>query len=703
MSLIELHNVSRFYRISKNEEKYVLRDISLSFPHRGLVSILGKSGCGKSTLLNIIGKIDKPSEGVVYFNNKDISKLNEKKTTVFRNQIISYIFQHYHLLESQTAIYNVMLPALISGDTYKVARRKAENLLSSFSIDKSLHDKRCADLSGGEKERIAILRAFINKPKVILADEPTGALDKENASLTMQALKKMSETSLVIMVTHNEALASEYSDRIIRMSDGKIVKDEIVNAVDESNNCYLLSKNKASGNWLNKIVLSNFTKRFKRNIFSMTSLVVGLVASMLIFGFANGKDESIIKSMENQFDYGTASISKENRLISTDSPITLIQTMRPDNEERQIISEMCTDFKVCYSYDSLITSFPTIQINEQEIENFSYLPVYSFIDKSTNHDLLIKGKIPTFDTLNQVVINQHAYELLNKKLKFDSLKAYLRIKEQQKFSFQTDDPEKPYVDDYFVFDRLVQIVGVVKEINFLNTPKIYYSYQAMDSFMNETILNNLSTYKGDTTWKDVVMDSLDNEPLSSYSCRLFLKDFSKLSSLRNIKEQIGEEFSVTCNGLTVEETLFTLVSAASIGMEIFLAIALVGIVMILGIISFASYNEDIKDSAILLCYGAKRDDIALIYVSESLILGLISVVISFILGFALTGPINLLIGRFTSLINPIHIPFKNFLGHSYLFPLLIVGATMFVCFLATYLPIGFSKKISLKEELKAND
>ena len=703
MSLIELHNVSRFYRISKNEEKYVLRDISLSFPHRGLVSILGKSGCGKSTLLNIIGKIDKPSEGVVYFNNKDISKLNEKKTTVFRNQIISYIFQHYHLLESQTAIYNVMLPALISGDTYKVARKKAENLLSSFSIDKSLYDKRCADLSGGEKERIAILRAFINKPKVILADEPTGALDKENASLTMQALKKMSETSLVIMVTHNEALASEYSDRVIRMSDGKIISDEKIKDIDESNGCYLPNKNKASGNWLNKIVLSNFTKRFKRNIFSMTSLVVGLVASMLIFGFTNGKDESIIKSMENQFDYGTASISKENRLISSDSPITLIQTMRPDNEERQIISEMCTDFKVCYSYDSLITSFPTIQINEQEIENFSYLPVYSFIDKSTNHDLLIKGKIPTFDTLNQVVINQHAYELLNKKLKFDSLKAYLRIKEQQKFSFQTDDPEKPYVDDYFVFDRLVQIVGVVKEINFLNTPKIYYSYQAMDSFINETILNNLSTYKGDTTWKDVVMDSLDNEPLSSYSCRLFLKDFSKLSSLRNIKEQIGEEFSVTCNGLTVEETLFTLVSAASIGMEVFLAIALVGIVMILGIISFASYNEDIKDSAILLCYGAKRDDIALIYVSESLILGLISVVISFILGFVLTGPINLLIERFTSLINPIHIPFKNFLGHSYLFPLLIVGATMLVCFLGTYLPIGFSKKISLKEELKTND
>ena len=141
---------------------------------------------------------------------------------------------------------------------------------------------------------------------------------------------------------------------------------------------------------------------------------------------------------------------------------------------------------------------------------------------------------------------------------------------------------------------------MVNEIEFLNTPKIYYSYLAMDDYMNETVLNNLSQYYGDTTWKDAVIDALDNEALSSYSCKLFLKDVKDLSPLRNIEKTIKDGFSVTSNALTVEETLFTLVGAASIGMEVFLAIALVGIVMILGIISFASYNEDIKDSAIFL-------------------------------------------------------------------------------------------------------
>ena len=546
MSLIELHNISRFYRVGKNEEKYVLRDITLSFPSHGLISILGKSGCGKSTLLNIIGKIDKPSEGKVYFNGEDIAKYNEKKTAAFRSHSISYIFQHYHLLESQTAIYNVMLPSLISGDSYKAAYEKAEKLLKNFAIDKSIYHKRCADLSGGEKERIAILRAFINKPQVVLADEPTGALDKENAFLTMQALKKISEDALVIMVTHNEALANQYSDRTIRMSDGKIVKDQRIENTYDKDNYHLPRKNKRNSNWLNKIVSSNFLKRFKRNIFSVSALVVGLVASVLIIGFANGKDASITESMENQFDYGTASISKENRLISANSPITLIQTMRPNNEERQYLRETCSDFHVCYSYDSLITSLPSILVNETEIDDISYLPVYSFIDQSTNHDLLVKGKIPTFDTLNQVVINQHAYQLLNKKLKFDCLKSYLRIKEQQKFTFQTGDSSKPFIDDYFVFDRLVQIVGVVNEINFLNTPKIYYSYLAMDTYMNETILNNVSTFGDETTWKDAVIDTADNNPLSSYSCRLFLKDISKLSSLRAINKKIDKNFRPFC-------------------------------------------------------------------------------------------------------------------------------------------------------------
>ena len=139
------------------------------------------------------------------------------------------------------------------------------------------------------------------------------------------------------------------------------------------------------------------------------------------------------------------------------------------------------------------------------------------------------------------------------------------------------------------------------------------------------------------------------------------------------------------------------------GMDVFLAIALIGVALIIGIISFASYNEDIKDSAILLCLGARRDDIALIYVSESILLGLIGLVLSFIVSFLLTKPLNLLIEHYTSLIDIIKIPFARFMNHTLLFPFLIIMGTLFICTISTYLPIALSKKISLKEELKAND
>ena len=701
MSLFELNNVSRYYLVDK-KKKYVLKDITISLPDHGLVTILGKSGSGKSTLLNLLGKIDTPSEGTIFFNKQNINKFKEKKIATYHSSAISFIFQHYHLLDRQTALYNVMLPCLINGLSYKNAKKEAIKLLEEFSINKELYNKRCADLSGGERERIAILRAFINEPLVILADEPTGALDKDNAILVMESLKKISKDTLVVLVTHNQKLAKEYSDRIIRMQDGKIVAVERINNLYETKEKFAIIPPKRKHHWLNQIINSNFTKRFKRNMFSISALTIGLVSSMLIFGFSNGKDQSIAKSMEKQFDYGSITINKENKIKSNDSPITLIQTIRPSQEEIEELSENHQNYHVCYSYDALLSSYPEMFFNDSKIEDVSYIPIYSFVDNSTNHDLLIKGKIPSFDTLNQIVINSKAYEKLNEEFGFDCLNSYIRIKDEHSYSYYTNDIEKPYITDYFTYDRLVQIVGVVDEITFLNMPKFYYSFTALDKLLDESYLNNLSAYQDEISWKQRIIEAQDNEDISSYTCRLFLKDIANLSMIRSIKEELVD-YAVTSNALTIEETLFSLVEAASIGMEVFLAIALVGVAMIIGIISFASYNEDIKDSAILLCLGARRDDIALIYVSESMLLGLIGVLLSFIFAILLTKPFNLLIHKYTSLIDIIDIPFARFCNRPFLFPILVFTGAFLICILSTYLPIGFSKRISLKEELKAND
>ena len=702
MPLIELNRVSKAYLINKNEKKYVLKDISLSFPETGLISILGKSGCGKSTLLNLIGGLDKTSEGAVYYKGDNIAKYKEKQLVAFRKSEISYIFQHYHLLESQTALYNIMLPCLLNGDSFKIAKEKALSLIDKFSINKDLLDKPCSKLSGGEKERIAIMRAFINKPKVILADEPTGALDKDNALLVMESLKEASKTSLVIMVTHNEELARRYSDRIIHMKDGRVIQDEKIKLINGKRHIEA-EETKSNPNWYGKIITHNFAKRFKRNIFSILAVTIGGAASMLIFGFSNGAHDSIMKSTERQFDYGVASISKENKIVSDESPITLIQTLRASEEEIDELSSEYGFLHFCYSYDSLVTPAIDTYIGDREINGLTYTPVYSFCDQSIDKSLLSKGKLPIIDTLNMVVINQTAYDYLKKETKGEPLNTYIRLKDTGTFTHYTNDIEKPYITDYFVYDRLVEIVAVVKELTFLNTPKIYYSYKALDKYMEETLLNNLSEYLGETSWKDRIMSASDNEYIANYSHRVFLKNSGDVYQLKEMKKRLDEKYSLNSNALTVEETLFSLVDAASVGMEIFLAIALVGTAMIIGIISFASYAEDIKDSAILLCIGAKREDISSLYVFENCLIGAIGIALSFVIALVSQNPLNHLIERFTSLINIIDIPFMSFHGRPLLFPLLIVIVALLICLLATYLPISLSKKISLKEELNAND
>ena len=703
MALIELNSVSKCYKVNKTENKYVLKDITLSFPETGLVSILGKSGSGKSTLLNLIGKLDDPSNGVVYFNGDNIAKYKEKKLTLFRKNIVSYIFQHYHLLENQTALYNVMLPCLLKGDSFSLAKRKVLSLIDDFSIDEVILNKKCSLLSGGEKERIAIMRAFINEPQVLLADEPTGALDKDNALLVMESLRKASEHSLVIVVTHNEQLARQYSDRIIHMKDGKVIYDEKVRLISGRNDNKVKRSLGGNPNWYNKIIASNFIKRFKRNIFSLFALMVGIVASMIIFGFSNGAHRSISVSTEKQFDYGVASISKENKIKSDESPITLIQTLRSSEEEIQELKYEYDFLHYCLSYDYLVSPALETFINEDEIQGLTYTPVYSFIDSSIDKSLLIKGKIPSFNTLNQVVINQTAYDYLKKETKSDPLHLYLHLKDNKAVTYYTDDLEKPYITDYFTYDRLVEIVGVVKELTFLNTPKIYYPYVALDKYLNETFLNNLSEYQGQISWKERIMMAQDNEFITSYAHKAFLKNSGDVYKLKKMKEKLDDKYSLNSNALTIEETLFQLVDAASVGMEVFLVISLVGTMMIIGIISFASYNEDIKESAVLLSLGAKRDDVAALYLFENFLLGIISLVLSFIITTFIEKPLNSLIEHFTTLIDIVDIPFKSFMGKPFLFPLIIIVSALFICLIATYLPIMFSKKISLKEVLNTND
>ena len=219
--LLELKNITKIYENSLN--KTVLKNLNLSFNQKGLNIILGPSGSGKSTLLNLIGGLDTNYMGEILFNNFPLKKFKEKELDSYRNHKIGFVFQNYALIEHLTILENVILTLKLSG----FSKKKRENLSKEALLQVGIKEfnKKPSELSGGEQLRVQVARAIVNNPDIILADEPTGALDSKNSIKIMEILKNISKTKLVIMVTHNEELIRNYADRIIRLNDGEVIFD----------------------------------------------------------------------------------------------------------------------------------------------------------------------------------------------------------------------------------------------------------------------------------------------------------------------------------------------------------------------------------------------------------------------------------------------------------------------------------------------
>ncbi|MFR7901910.1 MAG: ABC transporter ATP-binding protein [Eshraghiella crossota] len=222
--MIEIDNIYKIYNKGKVNEFTALKGVSLRISEGEMVAVIGKSGAGKSTLMHIIGCIDDFEQGKYYFNGQDVSKLNEKKRAIIRNRDIGIVLQDFALMENYTVIENVLMPLFFSKDAgnRRVREEKAKDILSQLEMDEIM-DKKVNKLSGGQKQRVAIARAMINNPKVILADEPTGALDVKTSLEIMNVFKQLNaKGTTVIIITHDMEVANE-CNRVIEICDGNIV------------------------------------------------------------------------------------------------------------------------------------------------------------------------------------------------------------------------------------------------------------------------------------------------------------------------------------------------------------------------------------------------------------------------------------------------------------------------------------------------
>ncbi len=221
--MLELRNIIKDYKTGDTKVR-ALDGISLQFRKSEFVSILGPSGCGKTTLLNIIGGLDQYTSGDLIINNVSTKRYDDAAWDTYRNHSIGFVFQSYNLIPHQTVLANVELALTLSGISKKERRRRAANALKEVGLGTQLH-KKPNQLSGGQMQRVAIARALVNNPDILLADEPTGALDTQTSVQIMDILRKISKKKLIIMVTHNPELAREYSTRIISVLDGRVVED----------------------------------------------------------------------------------------------------------------------------------------------------------------------------------------------------------------------------------------------------------------------------------------------------------------------------------------------------------------------------------------------------------------------------------------------------------------------------------------------
>ena len=270
-----IKNISKKYKSKKSVDTRALNDISLKLDNKGLVFIVGESGSGKSTLLNVLGGLDKIDSGSILFNGKDISNFNENEMNSYRNSCIGFVFQDFNIFEQFNVRDNILLSLNLKMKSD--LSDDVEKILELLGL-KGLGDRKINELSGGQKQRVAIARALIKEPKVILADEPTGNLDSESSNQIFEILKEISKERLVIVVSHNEKAAKSYADRIIRISDGKIVednnivsnevKDEIISfnksklALKDALRFCFYNINKKKGRFLLTIILSAFAVLF---------------------------------------------------------------------------------------------------------------------------------------------------------------------------------------------------------------------------------------------------------------------------------------------------------------------------------------------------------------------------------------------------------------------------------------------------------
>lgn len=665
--MLTLKNIKKTY---EHGGEAILDNINLSFNKNEFVSILGCSGAGKSTLLNIIGGLDEKTSGKLLINGKEIYKCDDLNLDYYRKNNVGFIFQNYNLIEHLTVYENVMLPLLLTNSKNK--HKRVLKMLNKTGLKEKKNSKIC-DLSGGQKQRVAISRALINNPDIILADEPTGALDYKTGYEIMNLIKKLSKNKLVIMVTHNKVLAKKYSSRIIYLDKGRVISD--TNSLKKKNT-YLSAKFK-SGNLSvkNALLYSIKTIKSKRKSFLLTSVAssIGLILVALIISVSNGLKKEMDLYEKNVLSSVPIIIPSVKTKISDKSKIPKNKLYSYDYKEENNINPINADFVkyinkmktkiLCDINYSRNLKFNILTEDYNLLDNveFSQMPSIKYIKKNYT---LLAGSYPK--SKNELMLVADQKNRIDKNI-LDALKFNGDVnvsdifKKKMKLIFNDDfyikkdnvyfinkDYESVYKGKNNVALKIVGIIRLTKDEkesykNDLANEKSSLAYlsnladDVIDKNINSDIISDINKndnimVEGINRAEGVLKKKLggDKTPDLIY---IYPKDYTSknliIKYINKYNKNKKESKKVTYINYSKEtiDASKQMINIISMVLILFSSISLICTSIMIGIITYISVNNRTKEIGILRSIGASKKEVAMIFLSEVLITGASSGVI----------------------------------------------------------------------------
>lgn len=665
--MLTLKNIKKIY---EQGDEAVLYDINLTFNKNEFVSILGCSGAGKSTLLNIIGGLDDKTSGKLLINGKDIYKRDDLNLDYYRKNNVGFIFQNYNLIEHLTVYENVMLPLLLTNSKNK--HKRVLKILDKTGLKGKKNSKIC-DLSGGQKQRVAISRALINNPDIILADEPTGALDYKTGYEIMNLIKKLSKNKLVIMVTHNKVLAKKYSSRIIYLDKGRVISD--TNPSKEKNEYFSTKFKSGNLNIKNALLYSIKTIKAKRKSFLLTSLSssIGLILVALIISVSNGLKKEMNLYEKNVLSSLPIVIPSVKTKISDKSKIPKNKLYSYDYKEENSINPINDDFvkyinkmktkDLCdIKYDrNLKFNVLTEGYNLLDNVEFIQMPSIKYIKKNYT---LLAGSYPK--SKNELMLVADQKNRIDKNildaLKFngdvnvsDIFKKNMKLIFNDDFYIKKDNVyfinknyESVYKNKNNVALKIVGIIRLTKDEeesykNDLVNEKSSLAYlsnladDVIDKNINSDIISDINKndnimVEGINMAEGVLKKELggDKTPDLIY---IYPKDYTSKNLIINYINKYNknkkESKKVTYINYSKEtiDAAKQMINTISVVLILFSSISLICSSIMIGIITYISVNNRTKEIGILRSIGASKKEVAMIFLSEVLITGASSGVI----------------------------------------------------------------------------